>query len=518
MAKFKNVLIRAILLALCIVTIYSCTFSSSESRTNVHTIYRDSASFSIESDSLSSVASSSTFTCGTMRDSLRMNVQIVKLGHHINTPQSEYNPCPAPDGGLVFSGMDRTGFFDYQLDFTQNQNSGGEDIFKSQMQSGLFEDARPLEDFNTNAHEVITQVLGGNRYLVVGNYSENMGPKGDNAGVLTPDIFLFKKSGEKFRSMHLPEPVNSMYGEYDAYMPDENTILFASDRPGAVGEYHKKGWRWNECLWGNTDIYVSLKQGDFWSTPISLGNSVNTGAAERSPYITPDGRKLYVASNGFRAGRFDLDIYEYRRLNVSDWTQWDGPYLVSELSSPGDDWFYRESLDGSTAYFSRSTPLPYKSSLPTRDGDAHIRETNFRTGYVLSGAQSAALNKEYQTDIYQIVKAQSPAVILPDLLFEFNADRLSASATPALERLWDFINQNTFTRVVIEGHTDNIGKPDFNNDLSTRRADSVGKFLKSQGLPADKIRIAGFGDTKPLFDNRTKEGRDKNRRVEIRFE
>jgi outer membrane protein OmpA-like peptidoglycan-associated protein len=285
-----------------------------------------------------------------------------------------------------------------------------------------------------------------------------------------------------------------------------------------VGEYHKKGWRWNETLWGNTDIYVCVKQGDFWSTPISLGSSVNTGAAERSPYLTPDGKKLYVASNGFRAGRFDLDIYEYRRVNGSDWTMWDGPYLVSELSSPGDDWFYRESNDGSTAYFSRSTPLPYKSSLPTRDGDGYIRETNFRTGYVVEGAQSAALSKDYQTDIYQVVRAQSPAIILPDLLFEFNADRISTKASSTLERLWDFIGQNTYSRIVIEGHTDNIGQPGYNKDLSTRRAESVGKFLLEQGLPAEKIKTLGFGDTQPRFDNNSKEGRDKNRRVEIRFE
>lgn len=518
MEKSESVLICCIASIFCVLTQTGCTFTSTESRTNIYTSERDSIRLNSESDSLSGVAASATFVKGTIRDSIRLNVRIVKLGHPINTPQSEYNPCPTSDGSLVFSGMDRTGFFDYQIDFTQNQNAGGEDIFMSKMNSGLFEDARPLADFNTNAHEVITQVLSGSRYLVVGNYSENMGPKGDNAGVLTPDIFLFKKSGEKYRAIHFPEPVNSMYGEYDAFMPDENTILFASDRPGAVGEYHKKGWHWNESLWGNTDIYVSVKQGDFWSMPISLGSSVNTGGAERSPYLTADGKRLYIASNGFRAGRYDMDIYEYRRINSNDWIQWDGPYLVSDLSSTGDDWFYRESIDGSTAYFSRATPLPFKSSLPTRDGDGHIRETNFRTGYVVEGAQSAALNNKYQTDIYQVLRTESPIVIIPDLLFEFNADHLSSKANPVLELLWDLVSQNIFSRIVIEGHTDNVGKADYNNDLSTRRAESIGKFLKAQGLPTDKIKTVGFGGTRPRFDNRTKEGRDKNRRVEIRFE
>jgi len=146
MEKSESVLICCIASIFCVLTQTGCTFTSTESRTNIYTNERDSIRLNSESDSLSGVAASATFVKGTIRDSVRLNVRIVKLGHPINTPQSEYNPCPTLDGGLVFSGMDRTGFFDYQIDFTQNQNAGGEDIFVSKLNSGLFEDARPLAD------------------------------------------------------------------------------------------------------------------------------------------------------------------------------------------------------------------------------------------------------------------------------------------------------------------------------------------------------------------------------------
>ncbi len=442
----------------------------------------------------------------------------MRLSHAVNTSQSEYNPCPMPNGDLAFSAMDRSGFFDYRIDFTKTRNAGGEDLFVSSFRQGVFEDARPLFDFNTNSHEVITQVLPSNRFLVVGNYPENFGPKGKDAASMSPDVFMFQPHSGNFRIYHFPEPINSQYGEYDAYMPNEQTILFASDRPGAVGEYHKKGIRQHDNFWGNTDIYVSFKQDGFWTEPIALGEAVNTAGAERSPFLSEDGKRLYVASNGWNKNRYDLDIMEYRRIKTDDWTTWDGPYLVEELSSEGDDWFFREAKENATAYFSRSIALPYASKLPVQDGDAYSFETNFRSGYTIEGAPSAALHKNYQSDIYQIIPISQPAITLPDLLFEFDSDKMSSGANKTLELLFDFILQNSFKMLNVEGHTDSFGKPSYNKQLSLRRAEAIATYLRQNGIPASKIKTAGFGDARPLNNNQSAKDRAHNRRVEIRFE
>jgi outer membrane protein OmpA-like peptidoglycan-associated protein len=77
------------------------------------------------------------------------------------------------------------------------------------------------------------------------------------------------------------------------------------------------------------------------------------------------------------------------------------------------------------------------------------------------------------------------------------------------------LNGNTSVRVSIEGHTDDKGKADHNRDLSKRRAESVKKYLVGKGVAADRLVTKGFGPDKPIASNKTKKGREQNRRVEF---
>jgi len=70
-------------------------------------------------------------------------------------------------------------------------------------------------------------------------------------------------------------------------------------------------------------------------------------------------------------------------------------------------------------------------------------------------------------------------------------------------------------RVEIQGHTDNVGNPKKNLQLSQDRADAVRAFLIGQGVAADRLLSVGYGDTKPVADNKTEQGRAANRRVEF---
>jgi outer membrane protein OmpA-like peptidoglycan-associated protein len=73
-------------------------------------------------------------------------------------------------------------------------------------------------------------------------------------------------------------------------------------------------------------------------------------------------------------------------------------------------------------------------------------------------------------------------------------------------------------KIVIEGHTDSQGAEDMNQKLSERRAESVKDYLVSQGVPAERIRTEGRGESQPIADNNSPEGRANNRRVEIVME
>lgn len=70
-------------------------------------------------------------------------------------------------------------------------------------------------------------------------------------------------------------------------------------------------------------------------------------------------------------------------------------------------------------------------------------------------------------------------------------------------------------KVLVTGHTDNVGKPASNKALSQKRADNIKKMLEGKGIDPTRIESVGKGDTEPIADNKTKEGRSKNRRIEI---
>jgi outer membrane protein OmpA-like peptidoglycan-associated protein len=92
---------------------------------------------------------------------------------------------------------------------------------------------------------------------------------------------------------------------------------------------------------------------------------------------------------------------------------------------------------------------------------------------------------------------------------------LSGPAREALARFSGIVASYPGLRFNVEGHTDNVGNPTANNELSLRRAIAVRDYLISQGVAASSIDVAGLGAARPAADNSTADGRAKNRRVEI---
>ena len=293
---------------------------------------------------------------------------------------------------------------------------------------------------------------------------------------------------------------------------DMNTILFVSDRPGHIGEYHKKGWQWNESYWGNTDIYVSFKEGDSWTNPKNVGALINTKFTERTPWLSIDGLTLYLSSNGYNKNKKDLDIYFYKRKSISDWENWEGPFEIKSLNSNGDDWGYKEDIDGN-GYFARSSKLDYVPTKRGKDGTGFIFENNFRSGYEVFGQQSGSFKNDEQTDIYVSNKNNS-AIILPDLLFNVDSYQIAVNKTKMQKNIIDFIKINNPKSLIINGYTDSDGSDDHNLELSKNRANSIKELLISGGISLP-IEINGLGKQNPIFPNTNKVNKSKNRRVEI---
>lgn len=141
--------------------------------------------------------------------------------------------------------------------------------------------------------------------------------------------------------------------------------------------------------------------------------------------------------------------------------------------------------------------------------------------------RAVAEAKSRQTDLYDALHqlegkfakvrqdARGTIVSLADILFDFDKSTLRREVEFNLVKIATILNQFPEMKILVEGHTDNVGKPEYNLDLSKRRAQSVRDFLNSQEVAAERLSVAGYGSTQPVADNATDEGRQKNRRVDL---
>ncbi len=101
------------------------------------------------------------------------------------------------------------------------------------------------------------------------------------------------------------------------------------------------------------------------------------------------------------------------------------------------------------------------------------------------------------------------------LQFDVNSAELRSNTLSNLSELATVINKYSDTNILIEGHTDSTGSISYNQTLSEKRAESVRRYLISQGVVANRLSSVGYGPSQPLGDNETVEGRQINRRVEV---
>lgn len=99
--------------------------------------------------------------------------------------------------------------------------------------------------------------------------------------------------------------------------------------------------------------------------------------------------------------------------------------------------------------------------------------------------------------------------------FEFGSANISASSTQILNEIYSSAVTADGLKIGVYGHTDNVGNPEANKDLSERRAQAVKDFLIRKGIPSKRIEVQGFGEEQPIEDNTTDRGRAANRRVQI---
>ena len=340
---------------------------------------------------------------------------------------------------------------------------------------------------------------------------------------------------------------------------DGKMLFFASDRPGT---------------YGGSDIWYSQRNSDgTWRKPVNLGPTINTPENERSPFLHTDSKTLYFSSSG-HDGMGGQDIF-FSKLDEKN--RWTTPTNIGyPINSENDEVDFFVSLDGKTGYFSSNNidnqdwniyefelyeaarphvMMIVKGKVTADDGDlegatVEIRDTAtnvIATGIVSSNSGNYAVATEvpkedpqpiivtvkkeghsYDSQVITPeqmhesivtkdaeVKAIEPGKVcdLRDIYYETNSYTLTQASKVVLALFIEFLKDNPTVKVEIQGHTDNIGNDDANQKLSEQRAKAVYDYVIGKGIPANRLRYKGYGESQPIADNNTAIGRAKNRRT-----
>lgn len=344
--------------------------------------------------------------------------------------------------------------------------------------------------------------------------------------------------------------------KYVAYCvsPDNKTLLLSIE---------------NKESYGEKDLFVSFKKEDgTWSHPKNLGLQINTILDETKPFLATDGKTLYFSSSGHPTYGY-YDVFVSKRLDDS-WTNWSEPLnLGPTINTGGSELGYHINAKGDKAYISSGGDIyvidnPVKPEAVTIvKGKVYNQKTNEpisanikysdlmnnkELGIAISnpttGEYKIALPKgkvysflaekekfysvtenidltnlsEYQEvnkDLYLSPVEVGQTVRLNNIFFVFGKADLKEESKFELDRLYSVLHSSPSLKIVIQGHTDNIGSPEFNQKLSEDRAKAVFDYLLSKGITEKQISYKGFGQDKPVKENNTEQGRAFNRRVEF---
>jgi outer membrane protein OmpA-like peptidoglycan-associated protein len=135
-----------------------------------------------------------------------------------------------------------------------------------------------------------------------------------------------------------------------------------------------------------------------------------------------------------------------------------------------------------------------------------------------AGDEQVVMVEEVVEEVVVAEPAEAVRVEL-DVKFDFDKAQVKPESYGDIKNLADFLTQYPQTTTVVEGHTDSVGSDAYNQTLSERRANAVRDVLVNQyGVGSDRVNAAGYGETRPVADNASADGRAVNRRVEAEVE
>ncbi|HAA05705.1 MAG TPA: hypothetical protein DCE18_20395 [Syntrophobacteraceae bacterium] len=166
-------------------------------------------------------------------------------------------------------------------------------------------------------------------------------------------------------------------------------------------------------------------------------------------------------------------------------------------------------------------PRAFKGSGINREEEKRGATTNQQIAKLGHGffvdAADLLNNQAAMQSFVNLVFCAKEKIILRGVQFDFDKSNIKPEYEPILDEAVSQLKKWVWPdyKLVISGHTDSVGKPDYNQKLSERRAMAIRDYFATNGIPATKMKTVGYGQSVPIADNKTEDGRALNRRVEL---
>ncbi|HEY1039764.1 MAG TPA: OmpA family protein [Bacteroidia bacterium] len=442
----------------------------------------------------------------------------VNIGPPVNSEDHDATAGLSPDGTTLY--------------IYANHGKGGGDIYESKLNGTSWSKPEKMnKNINSDLRETtVSEWFDGSKLYFV---SEKKGGKGKG------DIYFTTKDakGKWGEAVNVGEPINTKYAEEGIFLVADGKTMYFSSRGGAT--------------MGGYDIFKTTFENGKWSTPENLGYPVNSPDDDVYFVISGSGRRGYYAS-AKDGGYGEKDLYMITFL---------GPEKPGMLSN--EDNLLAcvaepiKTVQAAPAMEIVSNPLtilkgtitdaftqkPLETTIELVDNTKNeviaTFKSNSATGKYLvmlpSGknygiavkAEGYLFHSEnfdipassgYQEIIKDIQLkniAVGSKIVLKNIFFDVAKATLRPESTNELERLVKLLNDVPTLKIEIGSHTDSDGSDDSNNKLSQARSESVVNYLISKGIAKERLQSKGYGETKPIAPNDTKENKQQNRRSEF---
>ncbi|MCC3159214.1 OmpA family protein [Hymenobacter sp. 15J16-1T3B] len=352
------------------------------------------------------------------------------------------------------------------------------------------------------------------------------------------DIWRLDVEG-KGKAENLGSVINTPYDEDGIFVhPDGKTIYFSSQGHNSMGGY---------------DIFKSEWKNGQWTKPENLGWPINTPDDDVFFVLSASGRHGYFASSRDDSqGSRDIYMITFLGPEKPPVLSSEEPLLASR-AAPVRQTLLAPAVPIATAQVTilkgtvtdADSKQPIEATIELVDNALNQSIASFKSnsqsgrylvslpsgvnygivvrkeGYLFHSENfdlpAGAAYSEVVKDIPLKKLDVGAKVVLNNIFFDFDKATLRKESTAELERLVQLMTtEYPALRIEISGHTDNVGKAEYNKDLSLRRAKAVVDYLTAHGVAAARLTSAGYGDTQPVAPNTTKEGRQLNRRTEFK--